>query len=60
MVGANSLQRPAETSQLDGLIAQAVYQRGCSQMEVTRYLQLHYSTVSRLIKSVAKEQRLKI
>jgi len=35
----------------------AVNEHGYSQMEVARHLKLHYSTVSRLIKSVNKEQR---
>ncbi|HEX7233158.1 MAG TPA: transposase [Candidatus Binatia bacterium] len=33
----------------DQLIAEAVYQHGYSQMEVAQYLDLHYSTISRLI-----------
>jgi transposase len=37
------------------LIVQAVKQHGYSQMEVARHLKLHYSTVSRLIKSVTEE-----
>jgi hypothetical protein len=41
----------------DRLISQAVNQHGYSQMEVARHLKLHYSTVSRLIKSVNEEQR---
>jgi len=41
----------------DRLIVQAVKQHGYSQMEVARHLKLHYSTVSRLIKSVTEEQR---
>ena len=41
----------------DRLIKEAVYKHGYSQMEVARHLQLHYSTISRLIKSAAKEQR---
>ena len=40
----------------DGLISEAVNQHGYSQMEVARYLKLHYSTVSRLIKSVTEQQ----
>jgi transposase len=35
------------------LIADAVHKYGYSQMEVARQVGLHYSTVSRLIKSVA-------
>jgi hypothetical protein len=35
------------------LIAKAVNEHGYSQVEVARHLQLHYSTVSRMIKSVA-------
>jgi len=41
----------------DRLISQAVNQHGYSQMEVARHLKLHYSTVSRLIKSVTEQQR---
>ncbi|MGH7795114.1 MAG: transposase, partial [Candidatus Binatia bacterium] len=41
----------------DRLITEAVYNHGYSQIEVARHLKLHYSTVSRLIKSVTKEQR---
>jgi REP-associated tyrosine transposase len=40
----------------DGRIAEAVYKHGYSQIEVARHLKLHYSTISRLIKSVIKEQ----
>jgi putative transposase len=39
------------------LITEAVYKHGYSQIEVARHLNLHYSTVSRLIKSLTKEQR---
>jgi hypothetical protein len=35
------------------LIAKAVNEHGYSQVEVARHLQLQYSTVSRMIKSVA-------
>jgi transposase len=38
----------------DRLIREAVYKHGYSQMEVARHFQLHYSTISRLVK---KEQR---
>jgi DNA-directed RNA polymerase specialized sigma subunit len=41
----------------DQLITEAVYNHGYSQIEVARHLKLHYSTVSRLIKSATKEQR---
>jgi REP element-mobilizing transposase RayT len=41
----------------DRLISQAVNQHGYSQMEVARHLKLHYSTVSRLIKSMTEQQR---
>jgi len=41
----------------DRLIAKAVKDHGYSQMEVARHLKLHYSTISRLIKSVNQEQR---
>lgn len=41
----------------DRLIAKAVNEHGYSQMEVARHLKLHYSTISRLMKSVNQEQR---
>ena len=41
----------------DRLISEAVNKHGYSQMEVARHLKLHYSTISRLIKSVNEEQR---
>lgn len=40
----------------DRRITEAVYNHGYSQVEVARHLKLHYSTVSRLIKSATKEQ----
>jgi putative transposase len=40
----------------DRRIAEAVYHHGYSQFEVARHLNLHYSTVSRLISSATKEQ----
>lgn len=40
----------------DRLISKAVNEHGYSQMEVARHLKLHYSTISRLIKSVNEEQ----
>jgi REP element-mobilizing transposase RayT len=40
----------------DRLISKAVNKHGYSQMEVARHLKLHYSTISRLIKSVNEEQ----
>ena len=40
----------------DRRITEAVYKHGYSQIEVARHLELHYSTVSRLIKSATKEQ----
>ena len=40
----------------DQRITEAVYNHGYSQVEVARHLKLHYSTVSRLIKSATKEQ----
>ena len=39
-----------QTTKRDQLIADAVYQHGYSQVEVARHLDLHYSTISRLIK----------
>jgi len=41
----------------DRMISKAVNEHGYSQMEVARHLKLHYSTISRLIKSVNEEQR---
>ena len=41
----------------DRLIAKAVTAHGYSQMEVAQHLKLHYSTISRLIKSAAEQQR---
>ena len=40
----------------DRLISAAVNKHGYSQTEVARYLKLHYSSISRLIKSVNEEQ----
>jgi REP element-mobilizing transposase RayT len=40
----------------DRLISQAVNQHGYSQTEVARHLKLHYSTISRLVKHLSKEQ----
>jgi putative transposase len=40
----------------DRVISKAVNEHGYSQMEVARHLKLHYSTISRLIKSVNEEQ----
>ncbi len=41
----------------DRMIAKAVTEHGYSRMEVVRHLKLHYSTISRLIKSINEEQR---
>ena len=41
----------------DRLIVESVYKHGYSQVEVAHHVKLHYSTVSRLIKSIAKQQR---
>jgi REP element-mobilizing transposase RayT len=41
----------------DRMISKAVNEHGYSQMEVARYLKLHYSTISRLIKIVSEQQR---
>jgi DNA-directed RNA polymerase specialized sigma subunit len=38
-------------------ISKVVKEHGYSQMEVARHLKLHYSTISRLIKNVAEQQR---
>lgn len=40
----------------DRVISNAVNEHGYSQMEVARHLKLHYSTISRLIKSANEEQ----
>jgi putative transposase len=42
-----------EKAKRDRLIAEAVFEHGYSQIEVTRQLKLHYSTVSRLIKALS-------
>jgi transposase len=39
------------------MISKAVNEHGYSQMEVARHLKLHYSTISRLMRSVNEEQR---
>ena len=44
-------------SKRDRMISKAGNEHGYSQMEVARHLKLHYSTISRLIKSVNEEQR---
>ena len=44
----------------DRLLKEAVYKYGCSQMEVAHHLQLHYSTISRLLKSAAQTAKVKI
>ena len=44
-----------EKAKRDRLIAEAVYKHGYSQIELARYLQLHYSTISRVIKSVTQQ-----
>ena len=41
----------------DGVIAAAVKRYGYSQVEVGNYLNLHYSTISRLIKMIGENQR---
>ncbi len=60
LIGRPGLKRLFEAARdktkRDNLIADAVYKYGYSQMEVAVQLGLHYSTVSRLIKSTAKEQ----
>ena len=40
----------------DRLISKAVYEHGYSQMEVSRHLKLHYSSISRLITRANEEQ----
>jgi REP-associated tyrosine transposase len=61
LMGRVSLKKLFEESgggkaKRDRRIAEAVYHHGYSQIEVARHLELHYSTVSRLIKSATKEQ----
>ncbi len=43
-------QTAKEKTKRDQTIIDAVYQHGYCQIEVARYLDLHYSTISRLIK----------
>ena len=62
LMGRPSLERLLDgagkgTAKRDRLIAEAVYQHGYSQTEVARQVGLHYSTVSRLLRSMTKEQR---
>jgi REP element-mobilizing transposase RayT len=57
LIGRPSLKALFEGVAKDGtkrdrLIAKAVNEHGYSQVEVARHLKLHYSTVSRMIKSV--------
>jgi len=61
LIGRVSLKRLfSETgkgkAKRDRLISQAVNQHGYSQIEVARHLKLHYSTISRLVKHLSKEQ----
>jgi hypothetical protein len=60
LMGRVSLKRLFEESdgkaKRDRRIREAVYKHGYSQIEVARHLELHYSTVSRLIKGTTKEQ----
>jgi len=44
-------QSERQKAKRDQLIANAVYQHGYSQIEVAQHLDLHYSTISRLIKN---------
>ena len=61
LAGRSSLKelfaKSTEKAKRDRLIADAVYKHGYSQIELARYFQLHYSTVSRLIKSVTEEKK---
>jgi hypothetical protein len=41
----------------DPLIAQAIKDYGYSQMEVASFLDLHYSTISRIVADVGKQQK---
>jgi len=60
LLGRESLtklfERAKTKTKRDRLIAEAVNRHGYSQIEVARHLNLHYSTVSRLLKSVAEHQ----
>lgn len=61
LIGRTSLKKlfdgvGKDKAKRDRLIVESVYKHGYSQVAVARHLQLHYSTVSRLIKSAAKEQ----
>jgi len=38
------------------MILKAVHEYGYSQVEVARYLRVHYSTLSRIVKRVSGEQ----
>ena len=44
-------------AQRDRMISKAVHEHGYSQVDVARHLKLHYSTISRLRKSVDEEHR---
>jgi hypothetical protein len=46
----------ADEASRDKLIAEAIERHGYSQAEIAGFLGLHYSTISRLMKSAAKEQ----
>ena len=60
LMGRVSLKKLFEESEgkakRDRRIMEAVYKHGYSQIEVARHLKLHYSTISRLIKSTTNEQ----
>jgi len=49
-------QTGKQTTKRDQLIADAVYQHGYSQVEVARHLDLHYSTISRLVKNTIQQK----
>ncbi len=60
LIGRPSLNKLFEQTKQDKrmrnrMIAQAASEYGYSQMEIARQLKLHYSTVSRLIKSVTRK-----
>jgi hypothetical protein len=61
LIGRVSLSKlfgePMGKAKRDRLMRQAVYDHGYSQMEVARHLNLHYSTVSRLINNMTQAQR---
>ena len=50
-------QRSRQKESRDRLIAKAVTEHGYSQMELANHLDLHYSTISRIVNATIKPQR---